>query len=208
MLKTDESKEYVNEYLKSLTVTKNVRYAASSRFSRKNNLSLFTVSVLSIYVIIASIVPIFMEQLTPRTTNILYLFSIVCSLFIIALSLLESNKDYKTRSELLLKCARRITILIDRLKYLINTDSLTRPEFEKLQDEYNKLLSEFTVNHDEIDYVYYLSKANTGADNAKGFRAWSGRFFPKIGKRAKYLANIYLYYLILLLVPLAVLLIL
>jgi hypothetical protein len=188
MLKTDSSKEYVNRYLDALNTTKSVRYAASSRLAKKNSLSLLTVSILSIYVIVASIIPVFWNDLSHVTTDALYFFSAICSLFIIVLSLVESGKDYKTRSELLLKCARRIGFLVDRINYLTGTNVLTRESFEQIQDEYNKILSEFTTNHDPIDYICH-SKAR------------SKNLVVRLQARLRYFTNVYLYYITLLLIP-------
>jgi hypothetical protein len=158
----DESlKVFATKLLKAFYFTKGSRFAAHRRLLKKHHLSVLSVSMLSIYVIAASLLPIFLGPLPGKSTNMLTLATVIASIFIIVLSLITAGQNYYTRAERMLKCAQKISELYYELEQSILCNSLNDAFIERMRGTYAAILNDYSENHDDIDFLYYTTNFST-----------------------------------------------
>jgi hypothetical protein len=149
--------DHYDRFRNTMSITRGARFEANRRLSRKNELSLFTVSVLSIYVMAATLVPIISRNLIPDDYNIIPLSTIVTSVFILVLSHMEAAKNYTARAERMLKCAQKISELHNELQLQIKAGSVTEDSFRKVKDKYDEIIRDFSDNHANVDFFYFMA---------------------------------------------------
>ena len=151
----DEAKEtYAKPLGQKMWSTYGASYRAAKRLKRKDHLSIIAISFLSTYVIVLNLLQIYPFLPTTDYERTLYSFiSIVASLFIIVLTLLETGQNYQLRSERLRNRAREIKILHNELQE-IGLRALQDKDqaIHDLSIKYNELLRSGPENHDDIDY--------------------------------------------------------
>lgn len=200
---TDKLTIYALKIREKIDFTKSLRYKANTRLKRKHVLSLYTTSILSIYVIGASIAPLYLDYLDK---NMLAIFSIMVSIFIIVITLIESGNNYKSTSDMLMKCARRLTILIQELDLLIASEKIDEKGLAVVQAEYHKILNEFSVNHGDVDLKIILStKQLRRKIPNQTMRERFKLIVNLIYQSTNYQLNIYLFYFTLLALPILLL---
>lgn len=191
---------FADKFLKTLHFTKGARFAAHRRLLRKHQWSLLSISMLSTYVIGASLIPIFVKPLPESAPGILAAITTVASIFIIVLSHVESGQGYFTRAEKMLRCAQKISELYYELEQRRITATLTEEFLNDTRTKYSGVLNDYSENHDEIDFLYYASNfATIDVPTEKWAmfrRLLLGRYYA-----VRYYANICLVRLLLIIVP-------
>jgi hypothetical protein len=176
---------------RSMWITKHSRYNASDRLRRKHNLSIYTISILSIYVIALTLLEKYGLQLKNPD---LYQFASIClGLFILVLSLTEANKNYLVSSERLFVCGNNIRELLDDLKKFSNKTDDDHQGIERISGKYSNILKTCVENHESIDYDLHRGK------NSECFKGING--FYAFWFRVKYILNIYWFYFALIFLP-------
>jgi len=174
--------EFIIDLDSKMWKTRGSRYNADRRLKRKSNLSLATISLLSFYVLIISIVSSFsVFNLNNTETGFLTFISIVISIFIIVLSLLEASKEYSIKAERLYTCANEINRLMSELKFaqatITEIDKLEK-EVYKIHNEYQLLIKNVKENHDDIDFDLFrvANKKKPMKQLTKDLKQYEGEF--------------------------------
>lgn len=180
---------------KKMWVTKGSRFNAYRRLKKKASLSTATISFLSVYAIVISMMPYF-KCTTAQNSNINNFFVFILSLIILIISLLEYSKDYSTRAERLYVCSNEITHLLNELNYYmsksINDDELNEKSNE-ISNKYDLILKRCSENHDPVDYRLFQT------DNPADYPIKASFLL-----RCWYYNNPYIFYYLLMVAPLVV----
>ena len=147
-----------DDLLQRMWVTRGARYNAYRRLKKKHDLSIATIAFLSSYaLIINSIKFVNFVQLKPHQDNYISFFTMVISVFILVLSLIDSSKDYKMNADKLYISAMEIENLYNELKKVRNS-ALSERTLERsvntVSNAYSRILRLYQVNHELI--YYYL----------------------------------------------------
>jgi SMODS and SLOG-associating 2TM effector domain family 5 len=196
--RSEDVDKYYAQFLSKLWVTKGCRFQANHRLARKNQAAILTVSLLSIYVIAGSLVTLVapVGTLSQNTLSAINLLLVVTSIFILVLSNIEAGKNYALRSHVMLKCAQQISELYNEVEFLIKTGSITPEGFNSHIKHYDKIIADFSDNHDDIDYLC-LQIAHWKHFKLSGFAAYR----KTLTRRVHRFMNIWGYYLAMLLPP-------
>ena len=189
--------EYFFEFRKRLWVTKGCRFGANRRLSLKHQISTFTLSLLSVYVIAVSLFGlVFAADFENAIITTINLSAVVVSLFILTLSNVESGKGYQLKAAMLLKSAQKISELYNELEFQNCTEQISNESLYKLNSEYDKIISDIPENHDEVDFLYFktLHKKDFGLN---GF----GNIAAVLNIKAKYYFDICGFYFFSLVTP-------
>jgi len=184
--------EYVQKVTENIWITIGSRFNASRRLNNKYKFSVISISVLSIFGIGTPIIQNFIDSNQCLKINELYtLVSILLSIFILVLSLLEGSQNYQVKADKLYSNAVDISSVSKEIYFLTNYE-LKRDVSEeeknniitKIKDqykEYDDLIKRCPENHDPDDYLLFK------AQNYQEFKKewlWSKRIL--IWLRIKY----------------------
>lgn len=117
-LQTDAEIENYKYFRKTLWTTKGCLFQAHKRLNEKDKASNFTLSILSIYVIIVSLISITSENVKNNNLDII---AIIASILILVLSNIEYSKSYSMQAEKMFRCAQEISELYYDFANLIKT---------------------------------------------------------------------------------------
>ena len=109
---------YYKKYAHSLWITKGCRFEASRRLAKKEHNSLFTISILSIYVIAGTLLPVFKANDASQMYTLMPFATVLTSIFIIVLTHLEAGKRYLIRSERMHRCGQELNDIYYELELL------------------------------------------------------------------------------------------
>ncbi len=153
--------DYAKELCSRMWITKGSRYNAYRRYELKHRLSLTSISMLTLYVFwltLADFCHIF--RLTGNN-NIILFISMVLSIFILILSLLENSNNYQIKAERLHNCAKEITGVYNELRMLIHSEDSYDNKFKGLEEitkRYDGIIQKYGENHDKIDYELFRAE--------------------------------------------------
>ena len=167
MTDDDVLRTALKDFKRSVEITRDVRFQANLRLSRRQRGSSYIVAMLSLYVIALSLLPNILE-LNQSQNQILLACSVVLSVFVIFTSLIDGAQNFYHQGELLHQCARKIATVHYNLKSIdLNGDrSAAKIELDKCQDEYRRALDECPINHDNVDFYRELgAKPHLFPDN-------------------------------------------
>ena len=101
------------QLLHAMRTVKAARFSAAERFDRKHMLSLFSMSIVSLYFVGLSVWQVVYAPLLDEATNrLVTLVSIMSSIFTLVLALIESMNDYKIKSHHMHACALAVNDLL------------------------------------------------------------------------------------------------
>ena len=191
-----EDKIQLNEFIKELDykmwTTRGCRYNADRRLKKKSTLSLATISFLSIYVLVLSLIPFFsLFNLSTNNREYISFFSVVLSIFILVLSLLEASKEYSIKAERLYSCANSINCLMGDLKLALSTiDDNDRLEIEikRIHDEYHRLINCYKENHESVDFEAFKLEHKKIEKIINGEKIYIGEF--EIGRGHEFVIHL------------------
>lgn len=139
------------DLLDRMNIVKRARFNAHSRLEQKHKVSIFTLSLISLFVVAISLYALTYNMILPLGVKSAITFaSIISSIFIIIVGLLESQNNYQVRAMQLHKCAMEITDLHQKLQI---DSSLNRDELQDYANKYQSALQACPYNHDDIDYL-------------------------------------------------------
>jgi SMODS and SLOG-associating 2TM effector domain family 5 len=138
--------------------TKGSRFNAVRRLNNKNQLSIMSISILSVYGIAIPVGQSVLGNRCPDVNNTYTAISTVLSVFTLALSLLEGSKNYQLRAERLYSNAIKISNLSRELEYLRKCEP-TAPDLPerlfKISSRYEALIEDCPENHSSEDYQLF-----------------------------------------------------
>lgn len=157
-----------DELLGKMWKTKSARFNAHQRLARKHNLSTWATSILAFYIFVASLLPLFYPKLGAEGADrLLAVITIIISVFLIIVTLLENSKKYDREADRMLDCALEISELYNRFQSL-PTDQVDEKRVE-FNDNYSEVLKRYGLNHKEIDFLRF-SLLNAAELNVGGGR--------------------------------------
>ncbi len=148
------------DLLERMKVSMQARYNAHSRLEQKHKVSIFTLSIISLFVVAISLYALTYSPILHISTKSAITFaSIISSIFIIIVGLLENQNNYQVRALQMHKCAREINDLYQKLQIepMISKDTL-----QFYTDKYHGVMQNCPYNYDDIDYL--MAKADCKKD--------------------------------------------
>ena len=189
-------KDFGAELNYKLWVTKGVRFIAAKRLEKQSNLSVFTIALLSAYIIILNLF-VFIPNLNLFRSNPegLTIFTISLSILVLVFSQIESLRNYNLKAEKLHTCAKEIGKLYNEWRYYktcINDIVDINSRIIDISKRYEFILDKYD-NHDDVDIQLFKAKHN------KDFFEYSFPYVPKA--HITYYIKVYFIYHLLIGVP-------
>ena len=179
------------QLLHAMRTVKAARFSAAERFDRKHMLSLFSMSIVSLYFVGLSVWQVVYAPLLDEATNrLVTLVSIMSSIFTLVLALIESMNDYKIKSHHMHACALAVNDLYHEFKLVPPADESRVQEFRR---RYNEIVRGCPLNHARIDYLMARAERNVPWPEA-------------LWVRLRYIGDVYVLYTAALVIPPLVLL--
>ena len=156
------------------------RYYAHGRMQLKQKVSIFTLSIISLFVVAISLFALTYSPILAATTKSAITFaSIISSIFIIIVGLLESQNNYQVKALQMYKCAMEINDLYQKLQIepMISKDTL-----QYYSDNFHSVMQGCPYSYDDIDFMMAKIEAKKTEDVG-----WETKFQMNIS----YLINVY-----------------
>lgn len=163
-------KERAIKFRKEVWTTRGARFAAHRRLKRMNRWSLSSISISSLYVLAISIYLISFN-VNPEHETVLMTVSIISSIGILVLSVMEYGRNYLLKSERLLQSGRDLLRILHKLDIYIDHDT-SEYDLSNLMDEYNDVLKTHTENHERYDYKLFQSSRLDEFNVSLFWRVW------------------------------------
>ena len=159
-----------------MRTVKAARFNAAERFERKHALSLFALSMVSLYFVGLSVwQAVYAAHIDEATNRLVTLVSIMSSIFTLVLALIESMNDYKIKAHHMHACALSVNDLLQELKLAPARDAAVVQEFRQ---RYNEVVRHCPFNHARVDYLMARAERNVPL----GEKVWA---------RARYTLDVY-----------------
>jgi hypothetical protein len=180
-----------DQLLGAMRTVKAARFNAAERFERKNTVSLFAMSMVSLYFVGLSVwQAVYASTLDDATNRLVTLVSIMSSVFTLVLALIEAMNDYRMKAHHMHTCALAVNDLYHELKLMRDADAGVVQEFRR---RYNDAVRSSPFNHARIDYLMARAERNVPWTD----KAWA---------RLRYALDVYALYAVCLVAPPLVLL--
>ena len=174
-----------------MRTVKAARFNAAERLERKNTLSMFSMSIVSLYFVGLSVWQVVYAPLLDEPTNrLVTLVSIMSSIFTLVLALIESMNDYKIKAHHMHACALAVNDLYHEFKLAPPGDDGRVQEFRR---RYNEIVRGCPLNHARVDYLMARAERDL---------PWSETLWVRL----RYVWDVYALYVAALLIPPLVLL--
>lgn len=146
--------------------TKKIRFTADEWLRAKNKWSTFSISILSFYLIVLSVLS-FSEFDLINHSYIKYVpaIALLISVYILILSLFEGAKNYSLEADKMHRCALEIQAQYHKLLNAKNSNSLSAAIKGDILKEYDSILLRYP-NHDETYFEVFKAK-NYKEDNVQ-----------------------------------------
>ena len=96
---TDHPSRTTDNLLRKMWQTKSARFNAHQRLDRRHRMSVFATSLLACYLVALSLYQlVFEKNLSPVGMKLLSVTSIVVSVFLIMITLVESSRNYQSEA--------------------------------------------------------------------------------------------------------------
>jgi hypothetical protein len=166
----------VEQLLAAMRTVKAARFNAADRLERKNTVSLFAMSMVSLYFVGLSVwQAVYASTLDEATNRLVTLVSIMSSIFTLVLALIEAMNDYRMKAHHMHACALAVNDLYHELQLLRPLDAVQVQEFRL---RYNAAVRSCPYNHARVDYLMARAERNVPWDE----RAWA---------RLRYMLDVY-----------------
>ena len=162
-----------------MRTVKAARFNAAERLERKHTLSLFAMSMVSLYFVGLSMwQAVYASTLDEAANRLITLVSIMSSIFTLVLALIESMNDYRMKAHHMHACALAVNDLYHELKLMRRVDAGLVQEFRR---RYNEAVRSCPFNHARIDYLMARAERRVPWEE----RAWA---------RLRYALDVYALY--------------
>jgi conflict system pore-forming effector with SLATT domain len=175
------------QLLASMRTVKAARFNAAERFERKHTLSLFAMSMVSLYFVGLSVwQAVYAPTISEQANRLITLVSIMSSIFSLVLALIESMNDYRMKAHHMHACALAVNDLYHEFKLMRPSDPV---QLQQFRYRYNGAVRRCPYNHSRIDYL--MAKAEDGVV------PWTDRAWARL----RFLLDVYGLYGLALIVP-------
>jgi hypothetical protein len=155
------------QLLSAMRTVKSARFNAADRLDRKHTLSMFAMSMVSLYFVGLSIwQAIYAAGLSESANRLITLVSIMSSIFTLVLALIESMNDYRTRAHHMHVCALGVNDLYHELKLMRTPDVGVVQDFRR---RYSEVVRGCPFNHAHVDYLMARTERGVGWEE----RTWA-----------------------------------
>ena len=152
----DQNKNYADELDDRMWKTKGSRFNKYRRYKIKHKTSLFTISIITLYVFVINLIGYCPDVVfSGIKSHLIPFLSMILSILILILSLLEASRNYQIKSERLHNCAIEITNLYGDLKILKDSEKVDHGVLSDINKKYKYILEKYPENHDPIDYELF-----------------------------------------------------
>jgi conflict system pore-forming effector with SLATT domain len=156
-----------DQLLSAMRTVKAARFNAAERLERKHTLSLFAMSMVSLYFVGLSVwQAIYAAELSEASSRLITLVSIMSSIFTLVLALIESMNDYRTKAHHMHTCALGVNDLYHELKLMRPVDAVHVQDFRR---RYNDVVRSCPFNHARVDYLMARAERGVGWEE----KAWA-----------------------------------
>jgi SMODS and SLOG-associating 2TM effector domain family 5 len=146
------------QLISAMRTVKAARFNAAQRFERKNAVSLFAMSMLSLYFVGLSVwQAVYASTLDEASNRLITLVSIMSSIFTLVLALIEAMNDYRMKAHHMHTCALAVNDLYHELQLMRPADASLVQEFRR---RYNGAVRGCPYNHARVDYLMARAERN------------------------------------------------
>jgi conflict system pore-forming effector with SLATT domain len=146
------------QLISAMRTVKAARFNAAERFERKNAVSLFAMSMLSLYFVGLSVwQAVYASTLDEASNRLITLVSIMSSIFTLVLALIEAMNDYRMKAHHMHTCALAVNDLYHELQLMRAADASLVQEFRR---RYNGAVRSCPYNHARVDYLMARAQRN------------------------------------------------
>jgi len=139
------------QLLAAMRTVKAARFNAAERLERKHALSLFAMSMVSLYFVGLSVwQAVYAPMLDEAANRLITLVSIMSSIFSLVLALIESMNDYRMKAHHMHACALAVNDLYHELKLMRPSDAA---HLQAFRQRYTGAVRRCPCNHSRIDYL-------------------------------------------------------
>jgi len=147
-----------DQLIHAMGTVKAARFNAAARLERKHALSLFAMSMVSLYFVGLSVwQAVYAAAIDEATGRLITLVSILSSIFTLVLALIESMNDYKIKAHHMHACALAVNDILHELKLVRTADPALVQDFRR---RYNEAVRSCPYNHARVDYL--MARAERG----------------------------------------------
>ena len=148
---------FLQELSDKIWATKGARFEASKRMRRNriaSNAAMFLLSASIIAINLLAFLPKF--QSNNDYITCITLFTVVLSIFCLVIKAIINSLNYSNREEQHHKCGLELDRLNSQIKLFIEKNKLTNDEEQckNFIEEYNRILSNYQLNHTHFDWIY------------------------------------------------------
>lgn len=137
-------------------ITSGSRFNASKRVARHANLATGAVVVVSIILVCLTVGSALIDRWNgPALKMFVNLMSVGCAVAVLALSLIDAAREYPRQAFQYHEAARRLRQVLDRARLAREANSLSQSLLEELWRDYHEALSEYNLNHDDVDFLRF-----------------------------------------------------
>jgi hypothetical protein len=160
----------VRELLRSLKSTKAARFNAADRLGFNHRQMTLVISMTNAFIIGLGVAPLIIAY-DADVTKLFTFITVVFSVVMLVLSLLQDGRNEPVLAEQLHRCALEINALRDKVS--VEKHGMTLDMLREFREEYAAILQKYSVNHEDIDHERY--KLDHAEEFGKGFLWWVER---------------------------------
>lgn len=154
---TDNKKERDPLEVK-LWKTKKIRFTADEWLRAKNRWSVFSITILSLYIIILSIHSVVnVDIVNPLYGRYIPVIVLILSVYILIISLFEGSKNYILEADKMHRCGLEIQAEHHKLCSPSSSTNISDELRKEIIDNYDKILVKYP-NHDEKYFEIFKAK--------------------------------------------------
>lgn len=153
-----QEKDTASELYDRLWKVKSARFNAANRLRRTYLLSSYSTNLLSVYIIILSVFPVFDFIKNESYIKILGFVTVCVSIILLVFVLMESSMQYNLKSERFHDCGKKIDRLFKKFEFVKENKEIDEDErykqYYKIQKKYDEII-ELHENHNPIDFYFF-----------------------------------------------------
>ncbi len=149
--------------------TRGARFCCHQRLIKTNVWVNYAIATGSAYVIFLSLLGILnIGFFNLEDYKVINIASIVISVVIIFLSLIEGGKNYVLRAEAMHNCAREISVVYHRAEGKVRESKEHPADLKEEIQQYDRILDRYNFNHDTLDYEIFMTQKREVYKNIGG----------------------------------------
>lgn len=161
------------------SITSSARFNASVRIQKRASLSVWAISLASIYLLMLSLVPLIFPKVGESYSPHINAINACLSLVVLVTSIIEAMRDHGRVAHLYHEAGLRIREIQNAVSISIADGKLSAEELRGFQAQYDKTLKEIGVNHLEIDVLQAEIAKGIARDSSSERKLGLGAYVAK-----------------------------